>query len=171
MPTDFGITVDDKREIARLIDQGWGMVSLAKRYGVNDMSAAIWFYAYRALGLDGLLNMGSKHKTYGYDTKLAAARACVEDGMSLAEAMAEFGILSLTSLKRWCRAYREDGPEALRPKPKGRPKGAANKPKEPESELERLRAENERLRCALEVQKRLDALALKKKRQGARRPR
>lgn len=171
MPIDFGISPENKLEIARLIDQGWGGKSLSKRYGVSRTAASEWTYVYKAFGLDGLLNMGSKHRKYDYETKLAAARAHVDDGMSFAMVMAEFGVLSPTSLRKWCKTYREDGPEALRPKPKGRPKGSANKPKEPESELERLRAENERLRCALEVQKRLDALALKKKRQGARRPR
>ena len=171
MPRDFGISLEDKREIANLIDRGWGNGSLSKRYGVGRASASKWIYVYKAFGLDGLLNMGSTHKKYDYETRLAVARACVEDGLSIFEAMAEFGVANKSSVQRWCRAYREDGPESLRPKPKGRAKGSASKPKEPESELERLRAENERLRCQIEVQKRLDALALREKRQSARKQR
>ena len=34
-----------------------------------------------------------------------------------------FGIASATPLKQWCRLYREGGAQALKPKPKGRPKG------------------------------------------------
>ena len=38
--------------------------------------------------------------------------------------MAEFGIISRAPLERWCRPCREGGAEALRPKPKGRPRGS-----------------------------------------------
>ena len=46
----------------------------------------------RAAGKDGLLNMGSRKKTYGYETKLAAARAHVDDGRTLQDVMADYGI-------------------------------------------------------------------------------
>ena len=46
---------------------------------------------------------------------------------------------SATPLKRWCRLYREGGADALRPKPKGRPRGSGAKAAPPtrEEELER----------------------------------
>jgi len=68
--------------------------------------------------------MGVKHARYDYETKVAAARAVVDGGMSKPEAMTRFGIASATSLKQWCRLYREGGAQALKPKPKGRPKGS-----------------------------------------------
>ena len=54
------------------------------------------------------------------------------------EAMERFGIASATPLKQWCRLYREGGAEALRPRPKGRPRGSGAKgaPKTREQELE-----------------------------------
>lgn len=56
---------------------------------------------------------------YGVEVrKKAAARAVIEDGMTKAEAMAKFKIMSLTPLKRWCRLYRTGGAEALEPKPR-----------------------------------------------------
>lgn len=63
------------------------------------------------------------------------------------EVMAELGIASLAPLKAWCRAWREGGAEALRPRPKGRPRGSGPEaaPKTREQELEervrRLEAE------------------------------
>ena len=48
----------------------------------------------------------------------------VDGGMSKPEAMVRFGIASATPLKNWCRLYREGGAQALKPKPKGRPKGS-----------------------------------------------
>lgn len=162
MPNNHRFSEEEKREIAKLIDQGWGKRSLAAQYGVGLTVARRWVYTYKSVGLDGLLNMGSTHKPYDYVTKLAAARSRVEDGLSLKEAMAKFGIASPTALHEWCSLYREGGAEALKLKAKGRPKGAKST-KKPESELERLRAENERLRCELEVQKRLNALAKAKR--------
>ena len=65
--------------------------------------------------------MGKKHAAYSFETKLAAVRAVVDEGMTKPEAMAKFGIASPSSLKKWLKAYREEGPEALRPKPKAIP--------------------------------------------------
>lgn len=68
--------------------------------------------------------------------------------MTKPEAMAKFGIASPSSFRRWLKAYRKEGPEALRPKPKGRPKGPGSPAGETtrEQELERrvrkLGAEN-----------------------------
>ena len=50
------------------------------------------------------------------------------------------GIASVTPLERWCREYRAGGPEALGPRPKGRPRGSKSKPK-PEPTLEQELAE------------------------------
>ena len=79
---------------------------------------------YRAIGKDGLLTMGVKRTKYDYETKVAAAKAVVDGGMSKPEAMVHFGIASATPLKQWCRLYRQGGAQALKPKPKGRPKGS-----------------------------------------------
>ena len=83
-----------------------------------------WQKTYRVIGKDGLLAMGVKHARYDYETKVAAARAVVDGGMSKPEAMVRFGIASATPLKNWCRLYRQGGAQALMPKPKGRPKGS-----------------------------------------------
>ena len=80
-------------------------------------------------------------------TKVAAASAVVDGGRPKPEVMAELGIASLAPLKAWCRAWREGGAEALRPRPKGRPRGSGPEaaPKTREQELEervrRLEAE------------------------------
>lgn len=83
---------------------------------------------------------GGKHATYSFETKLAAVRAVVDEGMTKPAAMARFGITSTTSLKTWLGAYREGGPDALRPKPKGRHRGDVPPPPKKttrEQELER----------------------------------
>ena len=47
--------------------------------------------------------------------------------MSKRDATEAFGVMSLAPLQRWCAPYREGGAEALRPKPRGRPKGSGPK--------------------------------------------
>lgn len=90
----------------------------------------------------------AKKAVYPFETKVAAVRAVVDEGMTKPEAMTKFGIASTSSFKKWLKAYREDGPEALGPKPKGRPKGAKAEPgaetreQEPERRIQKLEAEN-----------------------------
>ena len=77
--------------------------------------------------------------------------------ISTAKAMAEFGIMSLAPLERWCRLYREGGAEALEPKPRGRPKGSRSKPRERTREQE-LEERCRRLETEIAYLKKLRAL-------------
>ena len=63
-----------------------------------------WQKMYRVIGRGGLLAMGVNRARYDYETKVAAARAVVDGGMSKPEAMVRFGIASATSLKNARRA-------------------------------------------------------------------
>ena len=106
--------------------------------------------------------MGTRKTTYSFETKVAAVKAVADEGMTVPEAMVRFGIASTSPLRKWLRDYREGGPEALRPKPKGRPKGTKATPEQMtrEQELERkvqkLEAENAYLKksIALKAEKR-----------------
>ena len=71
--------------------------------------------------------MDGKQALYTYEQKVAAARAVVEGGMTRTEAMAKFKIMSLAPLKSWCKLYRTGDAEALKPKPKGRPKSSKSR--------------------------------------------
>ena len=71
--------------------------------------------------------MGKRSRSYSWEAKVAAARAVVEGGATMADAMARYGMASQSPLEKWCRSYREGGQEALGPKPKGRPRGAGGK--------------------------------------------
>lgn len=106
---------------------------------------------------EALLSMGGKQASYTYEQKVAAASAVVDGGATKAEAMAEFGIMSLAPLERWCRLYREGGAEALEPKPKGRPKGSRSKPRERTREQE-LEERCRRLETEIAYLKKLRAL-------------
>ena len=124
------------------------------------MAQRVHFFWVRGGSLDG-----EKKLSYSYEAKLAAVEAVVDGGMAKVEAMGSFGIVSTTSLEKWCKAYREGGADALRPKPKGRPSGSKAKPRETtrEEELEArvryLEAENAYLKklAALKAERRLRA--------------
>ena len=126
-----------RERAAELFDRRFGYESVARMLGLGQ-GREKWQQTYRAVGRDGLLNMGKTHARYDFETKVAAAGAVVDGGMPKPEAMRRFGIASPSPLDRWCRLYREGGAEALRPKPKGRPGGSGAKaaPRTREQELE-----------------------------------
>ena len=112
-----------REQAAQMFEKGFGYRVTARKLGMSAATVREWQKMYHVIGKDGLLAMGIKHTRYDYETKVAAARAVVDGGMSKPEAMMHFGIASTTPLKQWCRLYREGGAQALKPKPKGRPKG------------------------------------------------
>ena len=130
-----------REQAVEMFERGCGYALTARRLGVPAETVREWQKTYRAIGRNGLFAMGVKYARYDYETKVAAARAVVDGGMSKPEAMVRFGIASATPLKRWCRLYREGGAQALKPKPKGRPKGSvrAVPPTREEELAERVR--------------------------------
>ena len=140
MSVNLGLRHDRllREQAVEMFERGFGYRLTAGRLGVSAETVREWQKMYRVIGRGGLLTMGIKHTRYDYETKVAAARAMVDGGMSKPEAMVRFGIASATSLKKWCRLYREGGAQALKPKPKGRPKGAVPPTREEELE-ERVR--------------------------------
>ena len=149
--------VETRRLAAELFADGLGYAAAAKRLSVPKAAVRKWQQIYRAFGREALLSMGGKQASYTYEQKVAAASAVVDGGATKAEAMAEFGIMSLAPLERWCRLYREGGAEALEPKPKGRPKGSRSKPRERTREQE-LEERCRRLETEIAYLKKLRAL-------------
>lgn len=142
-----------ERAIA-LFAQGHGCKAVAGWTGIPGGTVGKWLYACRALGEEALLV--TKHRRHDHETKVRAARAVVEGGMAKPEAMEALGIKSKTQIDAWCRLYRDGGPGALRPRPKGRPRRAAPAFSSREEELE---ARVRELELELEIQKRINALA------------
>ena len=146
------------RECAcELFEQGYGYAHTARLLGIAQGTVRKWQLTYLSVGKDSLLNMGKTHRKYAFETKLAAVQAVLDAGMTKPEAMEYFGIASKAPLEVWCRLYREGGAEALRPKPKGRPKGSCGqaRPQSREKELER---EIERLKTQVAYLKKSIAL-------------
>ena len=62
------------RELAAgMFDAGRGCKSVAKSLGIPAKAVREWQQTYRAVGRDGLPDMGEKHARYDFETKVAAA--------------------------------------------------------------------------------------------------
>ena len=84
--------------------------------------------------------------------------------------MARHGIASIAPLERWCREYRAGGPEALRPKPKGRPKGTRSRPKPKPTREQELAEEVAYLKAKVAYLEKLRALRASKSRGASEAP-
>ncbi len=149
--------IEARRMAVDLFDSGRGCESAADVLSLPRNTVRKWHLVYRAFGSEALLSMDGKKTRYTYEQRVAAASAVVDGGATKAAAMAEFGIMSLSPLEKWCRLYREGGAEALRPKPKGRPKGSAAEPPERTREQE-LEQRCRRLEAEVAYLKKLRAL-------------
>lgn len=149
--------VEARRAAVELFGRGCGHASAARTLSLPGEAVREWYRVYRAFGSGVLLSMDGKQARYTYEQKVAAAAAVVDGGMAKPDAMKRFGVMSMSPLKRWCRLYREGGAEALRPKPKGRPKGSAARPRELTREQE-LEERCRRLEAEVAYLKKLRAL-------------
>jgi transposase len=130
------------RAAARLLDAPW--VPVRALYG-----------RWRIHGQGVLVSRPAK--SYSFEFKLALVQRFLagEPGSELA---VEAGLASRELLQKWVRAYRLEGEDGLRPKPKGRPRKPDALPPAELPELERLRRENERLRAQVAYLGKLRAL-------------
>ena len=164
MPDDLRIKYDSSVRLraAELFAAGYGYRATATQLGIDPYAVRGWRRTYIASGVGGLSVMGKTSRSYPWEVRVAAARAVVEGGEMKADVMARFGIVSTSPLEKWCKAYREGGPEALRPKPKGRPRRSDSAPpkltreQELEQRIRKLEAENAYLKksIALKAEKR-----------------
>ena len=124
---------------------------------------------YRSGGEEVVMG-GNGGRCYDWETKVAAARDHVENGMAKTEFMARHGIASVAPLERWCREYRAGGPEALRPRPKGRPRGSKSKPKPEPTREQELAEEVAYLKAKVAYLEKLRALRAQKSRDAREAP-
>lgn len=146
--------MDIRAEAARYFEMGYAEKAVSTLLAVPKSTVKKWLYTYRALGREALLV--TKHRTYSHELKVEAAKAVIEGRMSKPEAMRAYGLKSITQITTWCRLYREGGPDALLPKPKGRPgkteAAFSSREEELEARVRELELENE-------ILKRFNALA------------
>lgn len=84
-------------------------------------------------------------REYTYELKLAAVEAFLGGGKTRREVVEEFDIASISTLKKWVIAYRQEGSIALQVKQKGRPCGRKEVVLPCATEVEAVRFEVRRL--------------------------
>ena len=135
---------------------------IAKQNNMPDnKQVRIWVNAYKELGKEGLMR-SSKNKNYSFQFKLSVVELYISSEVSYQELALSQGIKNPSLIVKWVNDFRIAGPDALRPKKKGRKKtldiGEFKKPsksneeqsidtsaehiKELEDELLKLRIEN-----------------------------
>lgn len=144
-----------RQEAIRLFELGFGYKAVGARLGCPPSTVRKWLYTFKVGGKEALLMRG--HRSYSQELKIAAVRDFLDKGLSKPEIMEKYEILSRTPLERWIRNYREGGPEALAPKPKGRRRRQV--PPVYASREEELEARVQELELELAIQKRINALA------------
>lgn len=101
-----------RERAADLFEKGLGYKAVATELGLSREATREWSYAWRALGREGLLTMGHR-RNYSPETKLAVARARVDEGVGVVEAMSRFQIVNRRQVNSWCRQYEKKGAAAF----------------------------------------------------------
>jgi transposase len=154
---------EDQREAAvAWFEKGIADKAAARLLGVSHSPVKLLYLRWRIQGRGALVAKPTK-QVYPFEFKLALVQRYVA-GETAQDLAAEAGLSSSGLLKNWAAAYRRGGPDALRPKPKGRPRKPGSPPPAELPELERLRRENERLRAEVAYLGKLRALRAQERR-------
>ena len=99
-----------------------GPVTLARKYGIpSETRIKEWVKAYQNLGETGLMRSRQK-KSYSYEYKLGIVEMYLTSELSYMDIALAEKINNPCILAQWVSDFRAFGPEALRPKKKGRNK-------------------------------------------------
>ena len=99
---------------------GYGYLS--KKYGVESRDQVHrWIKNYQEFGDDGL-RRSRKNKTYSFEFKLHVVELYLTSELSYQELALSQGMNNHALVVRWVNDFRNAGPDALRPKKKGRKK-------------------------------------------------
>lgn len=134
-----------REQLVEFFEQGMGFKAAARVVGVSKHAARSLYRRFQLRGRLCLVEKPNK-QNYSFETKkeVVERHLAGESRMNLAR---EFNLSSDQLVKDWVMKWRKGGDEALRPKPKGRPKGSAAPKRLTEEEqlrrqVARLEAEN-----------------------------
>ena len=149
------------RVVQEYLNSSVGIGQLARKYGIkSDASILKWVNQYQVFGEEGL---EVRRPTFIYDGsfKVNVLKCLKTNNASLSETALHFNISEPSTIWAWKRKLEADGIDALysvrgRPKIMSADKQGKNKKKQ--TELERLREENELLQIENDYLKKLRAL-------------
>lgn len=132
-----------KKVVTEYIKGEGGLRTLVKKYQLpSQRTLEVWIAAYKEFGDEGLMRSRNNQK-YSFEFKLHVVELYLTTEVSYLELALSVGLKNPAAVTNWVSDYRKGGPDALRPKQKGRrPKVA--KPKKqstPQTEKEKANAE------------------------------
>ena len=111
-----------KKVVQEYLEGKGSYVYLAKQYNIPDeKQVRIWVNAYNEFGDAGLIR-SRKNKNYSFQFKLSVVQLYLTSEVSYQELALSQGINNPSLITRWVNDFRIAGPDALRPKKKGRKK-------------------------------------------------
>ena len=96
-----------------------GYWTLSKRYGIDTAVIRRWVNNYNRFGEQGLMRSRVK-QFYSFEFKLHVVELYLTSELSYQELALQVGMTDPATITRWVQDYRAAGPEALKPKKKGR---------------------------------------------------
>ena len=148
---------EERLEVVSIINSGYPLKKLCRERRYDRNLVRDWLRLYGTFGEEGLRNRKPNKKFPG-EEKEGLVRLYLEKGVPLREIYITHGV-SRSALLRWVREVRQQGYHALH-EGAGRIKLNMARPKkrEPQTELEKLQAENLRLRAENALLKKVKAL-------------
>lgn len=124
-------TFEFKKQIVMdYINGGGGTQFLAKKYGIpNHSQLQRWVASYKKFGDAGLMR-SRKNNKYTFEFKLHVVELYLSTEVSYQELALSQGINNSLLITKWVNDFRIAGPDALRPKKKGRKKTLDSKNKD-----------------------------------------
>jgi transposase-like protein len=137
--------------------EGQAPYAVGQELKIDEHAVKAWLERYKLKGEAGLRKATKKRVSFAKKCKIVCEYA--EKGVSLPLIYAKYNV-SCSIVQKWAHAYRKGGYEALRNKLRKPSRIIMGRPKkqQPQTELERLRYENEYLRAEVALLKKVKAL-------------
>lgn len=104
------------------LDGEGSYIYLAKKYNIPSKTRIEeWVKGYKEFGKEGLLR-SRKNKNYSFQFKLSVIELYLSSEVSYQKLALSQGINNPSQIVKWVNDFRIAGPDALRPKKKGRKK-------------------------------------------------
>lgn len=117
-----------KKVVLEYLDGKGGTPHLSKKYRLGSNSQLRkWINAYNAFGDEGL-KRSRKKENYSFKKKLSVVELYLSSEISYQDLAIQEGITNPSMISNWVNRFRAAGPDALRPRKKGRKK-TLDKPK------------------------------------------
>lgn len=117
-----------KKIVLEYLDGKGGLKYLSKKYGLgSDSQLRKWINAYKEFGDEGLKRSRKKAK-YSFEKKLSVVELYLSSEISYQDLAIQEGIYNPCMICNWVNRFRAAGPDALKPRKKGRKK-KLDKPK------------------------------------------